>query len=426
MLQPLGPWTYRTEDRLGGGGLAQTYRCARPGDPQGYAIKVLKNPQHLNTLLREAGALIALEGHPAIPALLDHGRNAAGALCLVSTLMPGTRLDHWVRRHGPLPVEGTLSVVAQVLGILQHAHGRGLLHKDLKHSNLLIEQGRVTLLDWGASERLDEPPAETIRAKPMFVAPECQAGRHGAASDFYALGWLLVFLATGAEPFHCAQRKDRAYWGLAHVLERRELPPLAAPLRQLAGHWLHRDPARRSVAYDLQALLRTPSPHPLDDSGLDFSAIALQEDMLAFGARHRIPGYQCEQAKKLAEAGRTAEAIALLEDASAQGHLRATRMLGDWLQEDPPQHDRALGLLRQAANAGSIPASYLLAKALLRAGEPCTPGSTPHALLAYAARQGHASALERLARYLPPLPARLARERAAESGHPRALRLLGR
>ena len=109
------------------------------------------------------------------------------------------------------------------------------------------------------------------------------------------------------------------------------------------------------------ALLRTPSPHPLDDGGLDFSAIALQEDMLAFGARHRIPGYQCEQAKKLAEAGRTAEAIALLEDASAQGHLRATRMLGDWLQEDPPQHDRALGLLRQAANAGSIPASYLLA-----------------------------------------------------------------
>ena len=426
MLQPLGPWTYRTEDRLGGGGLAQAFRCTRPGDPQGYAIKVLKNPQHANTLLREVGALIAVEGHPAIPALHDHGRNAAGDLCLVSTLMPGTRLDHWVRRHGPLPVEGTLSVIAQVLGILRHAHERGLLHKDLKHSNLLIDQGHVTLLDWGASERLDEPPAETIRAKPMFVAPECQAGRHGAASDFYALGWLVVFLATGAEPFHCAQLKDRAYWGLAHVLERREWPPLAPPLRQLAGHWLHRDPARRSVAYDLQALLRTPCAHPLDDEGLDFAAISMQTDMLAFGARHRIPDYQCSQAKKHAETHGMAEAIALLEDASAQGHLRATRMLGEWLQGDPQQHGRALDLLQQAASAGSTPGCYLLAKALLRSGEPCTPGSLPHTLLVHAARQGHASALERLARYLPPLSARLARERAAESGHPRALRLLGR
>lgn len=426
MLQPLGPWTYQPQDRLGGGGLAQTYRCTHPGDAQAYAIKVLKNPLHLNTLMREVGALIALDGHPAIPALYDHGRDANGDLCLVATLMPGTRLDHWVRRHGPLSLEGTLSVVAQVLDVLRHAHGRGLLHKDIKHSNLLIEQGQIALLDWGASERLDEPASETLRAKPMFVAPECHRGQHSAATDFYALGWLMVFLSTGQEPFHCAQLKDRPYWGVAHVLEKRLLPPLPAPLQRLAGHWLHRDPALRRVDYDLASLLGAPPAHPLDGDGWDFTALADHADMLAFGAQQRIPNYQCDQAQKLEDAQDTGTALALLEDAAAQGHLRAIRMLGAWLIDAPGQRDRALALLRQAASAGSVPGSYLLAKALLRAGEPCTPGSPVHGLLTHAARHGHASALERLARYLPPLSAQLAREWAAESGQSRALRALGR
>lgn len=426
MLQPLGPWTYRPEERLGGGGLAQTYRCTRPGSPQASAIKVLKNPLHLNTLMREVRALIALDGHPAIPALQDYGRNAAGDLCLVSTLMPGMRLDHWVHRQGPLPQEGVLSVMGQMLAVLQHAHGRGVLHKDIKHSNLLIDQGRIALLDWGASERLDEPASETLRAKPMFVAPECHWGKQSAASDFYALGWLLVFLATGAEPFHCAQLKDRQYWGVAHVLEKRVLPPLAPPLQRLAGHWLHRDPALRTVDYDLNQLLRTEPARPLDADGWDFAAIAEHGDMLAFGAQQRIPNYQCDLAQKLEEEHRDAAALALLEDAAAQGHLRAIRMLGSWLLGDARQQGRALDLLRRAAAARSVSGSYLLAKALLRSGEPCTPGSTAHALLTHAASQGHASALERLARYLPPLSAQLAREWAAESGHPRALRALGR
>lgn len=426
MLQPLGPWTYRTEERLGGGGLAQTYRCTRPDSPQAYAIKVLKNPLHLNTLIREVRALVALDGHPAIPALQDYGRNAAGDLCLVSTLMPGTRLDHWVRRQGPLPMEGVLSVTGQMLAVLQHAHGRGVLHKDIKHSNLLIDQGRIALLDWGASERLDEPASETLRAKPMFVAPECHRGEQSIASDFYALGWLMVFLATGNEPFHCAQLKDRQYWGVAHVLEKRVLPPLAPPLLRLAGHWLHRDPALRSTDYDLGRLLRTEPAHPLDDGGWDFTAIAAHDDMLAFGAQQRIPNYQCDQAQELEEAHNGPAALDLLEDAAAQGQLRAIRMLGSWLLDDARQQGRALDLLRRAAAQRSASGSYLLARALLRSGEPCTPGSAAHTLLTHAASQGHAGALERLARYLPPLSAQLAREWAAESGHPRALRALGR
>lgn len=424
MLQPLDHWQYGVEDRLGGGGLAQTFRCTHPDLPGEFAIKVLRNPTHINTLLREVRALIALDGHAGVPALIDHGRDKNGQLCVVSTLMPGIRLDHRVRRSGPLSAEATLAVIQQLLTILRHAHAKGLLHKDIKHSNILMEGHHVSLIDWGASEFTHELPSETLRAKPSYAAPECYFGQHGPASDLYSLGWLAVYLATGSEPFHCSEIKDKHYWALAHLLERHRWPSGLPPeVSTVARQWLHRNPSQRHVAYELSELKSPSLTDQEKQRAIEFEAI-VGRDYLAMGAEHGAPTFQCELAIRLQELGQEAAALAWLEAAAKQRYPRAQRLLAKALPNDAEHASRARRLLESAAEIGSPTASYQLAKIMLRRGESCSSASRARKLLEFSASTGHAGALELLARHLPPCASQLALELAAESGHPRATRAL--
>ncbi|MCO5355967.1 serine/threonine protein kinase [Acidovorax kalamii] len=426
MLQSLGPWQYRIEDRLGGGGLAQAYRCIHPDLPGKFAIKILKNPTHVNTLLREVRALIALDGFAGVPALIDHGRDQRGQLCMVTTLMPGVRLDHHVRRTGPLSSADTLGIVQQLLDILQHAHSKGLLHKDIKHSNILLEGHRVSLIDWGASEFTHELPSETLRAKSSYMAPECYFGQHGPGSDFYSLGWLAVYLATGREPFHCSEVKDKHYWAVAHLLEQPRWPrDLPREVSAVALQWLARSPSLRNIAYDLTQLKKTCSSIAVnaERETMEFEAIVGQ-DYLLLGAEHGATTFQCELANRLLDTGQPEAALAWLEAAAKQGYPRAQRLLAKALPDDAEHACRKHQLLQSAAEAGSPAARYRLAKAMLRQGASCSPGSPTRKQLEFAASTGQAGALVLLARHLPPLSCRLALELAAESGHPAAIKAL--
>lgn len=426
MLQALGPWQYRVEDRLGGGGFAQTFRCTHPELPGQYAIKVLKNPTHINTLLREVRALIALDSFAGVPALIDHGRDHRGQLCLVTTLIPGVRLDHHVRRVGPLSCADTLGVIQQLLEILQHAHTKGLLHKDIKHSNILLEGHRASLIDWGASEFTHELPSETLRAKSSYMAPECYFGQHGPASDFYSLGWLAIYLATGCEPFHCSEVRDKHYWAVAHLMERPRWPSSLPPeVSAVALHWLARNPSKRNIAYDLTQLMTTCHPPQVceERDRIEFESI-LGQDYLLLGAEHGATTFQCDLANRLQDSGHQSAALGWLEAAAKQGYPRAQRMLARALPDDAKHAGRKHQLLKTAAEAGSPAARYRLAKTLLRLGAPCSPGSPARKLLEFAASAGQAGALELLARHLPPLSSKLALELAAESGYPAATKAL--
>lgn len=426
MLRSLGPWQYRIEDRLGGGGLAQTYRCIHPDLPGKFAIKILKNPAHVNTLLREVRALIALDGYAGVPALIDHGRDQCGQLCMVTTLMPGVRLDHHVRRTGPLSSADTLGVIQQLLAILQHAHSKGLLHKDIKHSNILLEGHRVSLIDWGASEFTHELPSETLRAKSSYMAPECYFGQHGPGCDFYSLGWLAVYLATGCEPFHCSEVRDKHYWAVAHLMEQPRWPSnLPQEVSAVALQWLARSPPLRNIAYDLTRLKEAclPLPACAERETIEFEDIVGQ-DYLLLGAEHGATIFQCELANRLQDSGQPEAALAWLEVAAKEGYPRAQRLLAKALPDDAEHVHRKHQLLQSAAEAGSPAAHYRLAKTILRQGASCSPGSPSRKHLEFAASTGHAGALELLARHLPPLSCRLALELAAESGHPAAIKAL--
>lgn len=377
MIRALGAWRFDPAGRLGGGGYAQAYRCRETElHPQPCAIKVFDDPYYANTFERELAALQAMRGCPGTLALVDHGRDDTGRLCIVTELVPGTRLDKRIRKYGAINDSQLRMILEQLLPVLQHAHGYGWLHKDIKASNILFDGSSATLIDWGVAEPVGDGRAESIRAKQDYVAPECFAGRHGIATDFYSLGWLVIEALTGARPYHFSTIRERDYRVAAHCLEQPELPEsLPGVWRPLVLAWIARDPAQRLVGYDLEDLLARAATHVAMSSKETTSShrnMERQDGYLEQAAHAGVPYAQHELALKQIKAGHHAEALRWLECATASGYaaaaFRLARILtrGDGRDAEP---ERAQQLLEFAASAGNSAARYRLARQLFDAGQ---------------------------------------------------------
>lgn len=403
MIKSLAAWHYDPAERLGGGGYAQAYRCEDPAlHPRPCAIKVFDDPYYVNTFEREVAALQAMRGCVGTLTLVDHGRDPAGRLCIVTELVPGERLDKLIARQGRIEEAQLRAILARILGVLHHAHAHGWLHKDIKASNILVDRNDAILIDWGVAELLGDGRAESIRAKQDYVAPECFHGRHGIETDFYSLGWLVVEALTGARPYHFSTQRERDYRVAAHCLERVELPAgLLEAWRPLVRAWIARDPAQRLTGYDLDAMLAQAATHETTDrdDAVDHRNIGRQYGYLEQAARAGVPYAQHELALRLVQAGRHAEALHWLENAVASGYaiaaFRLARILdrGEGREADPA---RARQLLGEAAAAGNTAACYRLGRQLQDAGEQ----DAANAWLKQAADAGYARAQYEYARQL--------------------------
>ena len=404
MIPALGDWRYTPEERLGGGGYAQAYRCHRPtlaADP--YAIKVFANPFYANTFASEVRALQTMAGCPGTPSLVDYGRNGEGKLCLVTTFAPGVRLDRHIRYHGPLSPQQTAELLTQLLKVLAFAHSKGLLHKDVKASNILMAGNRFTLLDWGVAEALGNGRSESIRAKQDYVAPECYYGTHHCATDFYSLGWLAVEALAGALPYHFQEIGDMDYRVAAHCLERPELPPgIPDALGRLNLNWLQKRAERRVIGYELSALQAEVQGYRADFCAeMDVRQIRHECSFLHQAARHGVPYAQYRFALRLLKLRRQPEARYWLQAARENGYLQATCQLGQLLGQGSEQEKtRGHELLAEAAHAGHTLAQYLLGSSLLRAKGAARDVDQAASLLRLAAGAGHGRSQYELARLL--------------------------
>lgn len=388
MIRKLHGWQYLPTDKLGDGGYAQVYRTW-DGD---HVVKVYDNPHYVNTFEREVQALQLLGEHAGIPALVDFGRDEAGRLCIVTRFAAGERLDRRIRRQGPLDEGQTRHVLESLLGVLAHAHGLGLLHKDIKATNVLVnEQGECHLLDWGVAQPRGAGRAEAIRANQDFVAPEAYFGQQDYASDFYSLGWLAVQALSGALPYCFAEQRDPDYRAVAHCLERPELPQrIAGPLGRLILAWLDKVPARRPVGYRLDELLAAAGESNVDFSEcLDYQRLSWEFGFLHLAAQRGIPYAQWRFAVRLVEQGLRNEALFWAERAARQGYVEAQYLLAKKL---PKGSELAGNWLQLAAQAGHPGACCRLGLALL-AGEDKRDAL---AWLEKAAQQGHARGLYEL------------------------------
>jgi serine/threonine protein kinase len=199
---------------LGRGGMAIVYKARQLRPRRIVAVKVidayLAGNREIVARFRLEQALAARLRHPNLVAAYDTGR-AAGCPYLVMEFVPGDSLDGLVQRHGPQPVAEACEVIRQAALGLQHLHEQGLVHRDVKPSNLMLTpSGRVKVLDLGLARDLHEPgEGGRITAHGQclgtldYMAPEQCVDPHAVdgRADVYALGCTLYELLAGQPPF---------------------------------------------------------------------------------------------------------------------------------------------------------------------------------------------------------------------------------
>src|SRR6266536_580642 len=189
---------YVIADRIGRGGMAVVYRAHHPALDRDVAIKVLwqslaDRPGFLERFQREARAASRLR-HPNILHIYDFGTQG-NVTYMVSELLTGGSLSD--RLHGPASMQETVRVLRGIGAALDVAHAAGLIHRDVKPSNILYTgDGQPVLADFGIARMLQGEQQITVQGSligtPHYLAPEMASGDPvGPASDQYSLGVVL-------------------------------------------------------------------------------------------------------------------------------------------------------------------------------------------------------------------------------------------
>ena len=207
---------YKVLDLIGEGGMGRVYLCEHLLLEKLVAVKVLTVgdapvPGALERFLREAQAAAGLDD-PNIARTFDADYSADGPF-LVMEYVDGTNLHQLVALRGQLDVTRAAQYVRQAALGLQHAHGRGLIHRDIKPGNLMVDRaGTVKLLDLGLARYFDASrnrnltrrfDAKNVLGTAEFIAPEQAVNSSDVdiRADIYALGCTLYFLLTARFPF---------------------------------------------------------------------------------------------------------------------------------------------------------------------------------------------------------------------------------
>jgi serine/threonine-protein kinase len=256
---------YRLKQVLGFGGMGAVYLAEHVMLRRPCAVKLIRpdqagDPRTLIRFEREVRATATLT-HTNTVEIFDYGHAEDGTFYYVMEYLPGMNLEDLVERHGPMPPERAVHLLRQVCQALREAHGIGLIHRDVKPSNIFAcERGKVydvaKLLDFGLVKSFGPAGGDgrltlegALTGSPAFVSPEQAKGREhlDARSDIYNVGAVAYFLLTGQLLFDRDSALDMLH---AHAYE----PPApipqfqeaaAADLRGVILRCLEKDPDRR-------------------------------------------------------------------------------------------------------------------------------------------------------------------------------------
>jgi serine/threonine protein kinase len=201
---------YTIERELGRGGMATVYLAQDLRHRRPVAVKILR-PEVAATLgsqrfLREIEIAARLT-HPHILPLHDSGE-AGELLYYVMPFIGGESLRDRIHREGRLPVESAIRIAREVADALSYAHAQGVVHRDIKPGNILLEAGHAVVSDFGIARAVTAAAGDEITTSgfaigtPMYMSPEQVAGsRVDGRSDVYSLGCVLFEMLAGEPPF---------------------------------------------------------------------------------------------------------------------------------------------------------------------------------------------------------------------------------
>jgi len=268
---------YELYERIGAGGFGEVYRAYQPAVGRQVAVKAIlpqyaSHPEFISRFETEAQLIARLE-HLHIVPLYDYWREPDGAAYLVMRWLRGDSLGQALK-DGPWSLERVGRLLEQITAALALAHERGVVHRDLKPDNILLDEaGNAYLSDFGIAKELSRETAATkagaIVGSPDYIAPEQIRGQAVTPqTDIYSLGLVLFELLTGRHPF---PETSSAEMLVKHLQEPLPLladlrPDLSPALDEIIQRATAKEAAKRFA--DVQELL-------------DAFRLALAEDGLA-------------------------------------------------------------------------------------------------------------------------------------------------
>ncbi|MFM7055649.1 MAG: serine/threonine-protein kinase [Planctomycetota bacterium] len=239
MLGRIGPW--EISGLVGIGGMGAVFKAFDPALNRFVAVKILlphlaATPTAHARFLREAQAAAAVVNEHVLPIhAIDEFR---GIPYLVSQYVRGGTLQQFIALHGALPLPEILRIALHVTKALAAAHQLGIIHRDVKPSNILLDASghRAWLADFGLARAADDLPitrSGQLAGTPQFMSPEqIHAAQLDPRSDLFSLGCVLWTMAAGVPPFHA----DSPWTSMRRIVDQPtpELPPSRSP----PPHWL--------------------------------------------------------------------------------------------------------------------------------------------------------------------------------------------
>jgi serine/threonine-protein kinase len=317
---------YRLERRLGSGGMADVWLAEDQELGRKVAIKILheryaNDTQFVERFRREATHAAGLS-HPNVVSIFDRGE-AEGSYFIVMEYVEGRTLKELIVTRGPCPVPVAISYVRQVLAALRYAHRNGIVHRDIKPHNVLVDhEGRVKVADFGiaraGSSQMTE--AGSIIGTAQYLSPEQARGAPvDESSDLYSTGIVLYELLTGKVPFTGETPVEIAMKHLSQV------PPAPSTIRS-------------EIPRDLDlVVLRALAKEPADRYR---SAKEMDRDLELVGRGDAV-GPETEEAATMVLKGESTAATAVAARApsyggderyrSYEGQVRTGRAWWPWL-----------------------------------------------------------------------------------------------
>ncbi|MFI7598336.1 serine/threonine-protein kinase [Actinoplanes sp. NPDC049681] len=259
---------YRLIERLGTGGMSIVWRAHDEVLGRPVAVKVL-SPQHAGDAafrrrLRQEALAAARLCHPHITGVFDFGESPLDETMtvpyVVMELNDGEPVSARLRREGPFPWAGAVTVVAEVASALATAHARGIVHRDVTPANVMLTGSGAKVVDFGISAlagQRDAAPDGSLLGTPAYLAPErLNGGPVAPAADVYALGLLLYRLLTGRLPWPAETTTEALRAHLyADPEPVPELPGMPAEVADLCMRCLAKRPEHRPGADEVAAVL---------------------------------------------------------------------------------------------------------------------------------------------------------------------------
>jgi tRNA A-37 threonylcarbamoyl transferase component Bud32 len=291
---------YRLDAQVGAGGMSTVYRAFDATLERRVAIKLMHrdiaaDSDQLERFRREARAVAQLS-HPHIVGVIDAGEEDNRPY-IVFEYVEGETLKDRIRRLGRLPVDEAIAYAIEIARALGAAHARGIVHRDVKPQNVLVdEEGSAKVTDFGIARSMDDSGLTAegrVLGTTDYVSPEQALGHDvNGQSDIYSLGIVLYEMLTGDVPFHGENQVSVA---MKHVREdlpdiKKRRPEVSAGLAAILDLMTCKDLRKRySDALTLQADLEEALARELARTGKSTGEATAVLRTLPEGTRRRLP-----------------------------------------------------------------------------------------------------------------------------------------